>query len=184
MRREICIVLLFVTGCAGRRWAQTPVEPSSLEAHSGARTRLVTTESPGVVQKGILLHGDAKSLTLLAVDGSEQTFAISSLTRLELALERKRHLWTGVLVGAAAGVGLGMAFPIDPQDCGTWSGNFCSQGDAVASGVLVGAIVGGCIGAAIHGDRWTPVALGARKSAAFHGSGHPGPVAFAIAFRF
>ena len=180
----IPLVLVPVVGSAGTLSAQTPAEPTSLAPYTGARARLMTSESPGVVQKGILLRSDDTTLTLLAVDGREMNLPLSTLTRLDLALERKNELWKGALLGAAAGAGVVALFDVDPQDCGDSSPNFCSRGEAVAGGALLGALVGGVVGSQVHSDRWTRISVGTFRPAGTAGRGARAPVSLAIRFRF
>ena len=70
-----------------------------------------------------------------------------------------RGHWRGLLVGLAAGVALGFAFPVDGADCGPETPNFCSRGEALAGSAVVFAGVGAAVGAFIKSERWTPLDL-------------------------
>jgi hypothetical protein len=175
---------VLVVASAGTGWAQAPDEPASLTLYSGARARFVTTEQPHVVQKGTLLHGDATTLTLLGRDGREVHLPLSSLTRLDLALERKNHAWTGVLLGAVAGAGIGSVDTVDPLDCDDSSGNFCSRAEAVGVCAVAFAVVGAVVGSQIHTDRWTRISVGDSRPAPTPARGGPALVSFAIRVRF
>jgi hypothetical protein len=98
--------------------------------------------------------------------GGQHIVPVTSLTRLEVSLSRKRHTLKGAIIGAAIGVGLGFAFKVDPQECNSaGSSTFCSRGEAVAGGTLVGVGIGALVGALVRTDRWTPIDLETLKHA-------------------
>ncbi len=164
--------------------AQEPEAPPLTPLPSGARARLSTTTLPGMLH-GYVVRSDAKSVTFLVENGGEQTVSVSNLTRLDISVARKRQMLKGAIIGTVLGFGLGFAFDVDPQDCGYYSDNFCSRGEALAGATLVGAGMGALIGTFFHSDRWSPVDLGAwrRSSAPSVSTARLGPtVGFTVRF--
>jgi hypothetical protein len=136
--------------------------------------------------QGFVLRNDARSVTFLRESGGEQTLALSSLTHLDISVSKKRQTLKGALIGAAAGVALGLALDVDPNTCNfSDSTAFCSRGEAVGGGVLVGVLVGGVAGFLTQTEQWTPVDLAAwgRQSAPVSRKRALGP-AVRVAVRF
>jgi hypothetical protein len=121
----------------------------------GNRVRLLSADTGPI--KGTLLALDDASLVLASEDGARLTVGRDSITQLELGVGSHRHTLRGLLTGAAVGVAVAIS-PIDADDCGMTSVNYCSRGDAIGSGIVAAAL-GALVGWAIKSDRWAPVTL-------------------------
>ena len=86
---------------------------------------------------------------------------MASITSLEVSLGRKRNTIRGLVIGAASGVLIGVIAPVDPNNCGYYSDNFCSREKALLGGVVGGGGLGAGIGALIKSDRWSRVTVNA-----------------------
>lgn len=143
--------------------AQDLPEPALLQLPAGVEARLFTRALPNQRVEGVLLRADASEVSILPAGdllvGTELTVPANDVIRLELALEKKRHWWQGLLIGAAAGALLGLGDDVDPALCELNENVSCSRGEAIADYALGGAAVGVAIGAFVRTDRWTPVAL-------------------------
>ncbi len=178
-------------------------ESQPLPLPLGARVR-VSTAGSGQPIDGVLVRGDRRSLTL-AFPGpyplappSELTVPIEPTTRLQLFAGQKHHAWLGAAIGAVAIGATGFAEPVDESpDCGAYSQDFCSRGEAVVVSALAGALIGGVVGYFIKTDRWTtpvsvfvpappPAAPASSGAALSPGAGRTGrpPFGLAVSIRF
>ncbi len=161
--RVLTLVLVGSLAVGPVAYAQQPPPASPLSAYKGREARVASTLSGGATARGILLDLDATSVTVLFPEGREQKIPIESITHMELALGKKRHVWQGALVGAIAiGLGGGLTEDINPQTCSA-ENNPCSRGEAVAIDAAAGALIGALVGALIKTTRWSPVAVEALR---------------------
>ena len=146
----------------------------------GSRVRLVSTAVQARPQ-GLVVALDESTLTLATDAGTPLKLPTSSITALETSLGRKRNTLKGLGIGVVSGLLLGLAFSVDPNDCGYYSSHFCSRGEAVAGGALGFAALGAGVGALVKSDRWSPVLLGAPARRARHG---PPAAGLGVTIRF
>jgi len=165
-----CLSLVAGLLAAGAQAAtQEPPEPPPLRLPSGVRARLWARGLGARSLAGTLVAADAGAVTLVPKGAAplaavELSVPAADVTRLELALERKRHGWEGLLIGAVAGVIVGFTDPVDPMLCRLNQNVSCSRAGAVGTYAVGFAAIGGVIGALVQTDRWTPVALDALSS--------------------
>jgi hypothetical protein len=128
----------------------------------GSRVRITSTAVQGR-PKGLVVALDEGVVTLATDGGLPVKVPLASITALETSLGRKRNWLKGAAIGALGGLVVGLAAPVDSNDllCGSssYSANFCSRGEAVATSSLGGAALGAGIGALIKSDRWGSVTL-------------------------
>src|SRR5262245_44544010 len=147
----------------------------------GSKVRLHTTQVGGQL-RGIVAAVDQQQLTLAREDGAPAIVPLNTITSLDLVIRRKRKTLKGLAIGTGIGVLLGLVIPEDSEDplCGIDGNNLCSRGEAIAIGMVSGALWGTGIGALVKGDVWAPVTLKPQPSAAAPGQRKSG---FALAFR-
>jgi hypothetical protein len=145
----------------------------------GGRVRVTSMAIKGRPE-GIVAALDERTLTLVAFEGGlPLKVPLDSITALETSLGRKRNTGKGVAIGIASGLLLGLFLPVDASNCGYYSDNFCSRGEAVTGGLAGGALLGAGIGALVKSDRWGTVRLG--RATQTRGEPRAG---FAVAIRF
>ncbi|SRR6266496_41522 len=183
--RSPWMALMFAVVSTAPLAAQETPEPLPITLPAGARARLSSTALRGYFH-GFVLRNDARSVTFLLESGGEQTLAVSSLTHLDISVSKRRQTLKGALIGAAAGAALGLLFNVDPNTCDlSDSTAFCTRGEAVGGGALVGVLAGGVAGFLTQTEQWTPVDLAAwgRQAAPVSRKRERGP-AFRVAVRF
>jgi hypothetical protein len=116
--------------------------------------------------EGTLLGADSSAVTLVPKSDqplvrSELTLPAADVTRLDVALGKKRHWWQGAVIGVALGLAMAFTDDVDPVLCEVNENVLCSRGEALAVYGLTSAALGAGVGALIKTDRWTPVALDA-----------------------
>jgi hypothetical protein len=179
----LSLVPLLVLSSTADLVAQDIVPPPFV-LPTGARVRLSSTSSPGLV-RGTLAHGDVMAITIASERGDQITVPIASLTKLEVVVDKRRNTLKGLLLGTAVGLVGGFADKPHPEDCGSSTGNFCSRGESLAYIVPSGALLGAVVGAFIKSDRWTPVSLDAlRRPAASTVHGGTASMSFSVTLRF
>ena len=187
-----CLVLMAVVLGSGTpvAVAQAPPAPPPLELPAGIRVRVWTYSLAGQRIEGTLLRADSTAITLVpksshALATGEMRLPAGDVTRLDVALEKKRHWWQGALIGAAVGTAMAFTDDVDPVLCEVNENVLCSRGEAILTYGLGSTAIGAFVGALIKTDRWTPVALDAfgppspppvRESRA--------PLSFQVSFRF
>jgi hypothetical protein len=144
--------------------AQALPEPPPLRLPAGVRVRVWTRALPSRKIEGTLLGADSAAVALvpkgthpLAPGG--MVIPAADVTRLELALEKKRHWWQGALIGAAVGAVFAFTDDVDPVLCEVNENVLCSRGEAIVTYGLGSVAIGGIVGALIKTDRWTPAVL-------------------------
>lgn len=152
----VALALLMVFG-AGEGFAQER-EPRSLELVVGRRVRVRSNEISGSLT-GLATSVHENALTLSTENGPPLKLRLDSLTALDTSIGRQSQWRRGFVVGMVSGVAVGVAMPVDPNDCGVNSPNVCSRGEAMFDGIVAGGVFGAVIGALVKGDRWSPVAL-------------------------
>lgn len=161
------VVLAVAAGAASaQEAADAPTEPPTLRLPVGARARVQTVAAPGAWIRGSLTGAEAESVGLLPegappLPGSELRLPTKTLARFEIHTGRKSRWLPGLLVGAAAGLALGLTWEVDPERCEFDDDYMCSRGEALAASLLVLGGAGAGIGALVKTDVWTPVALDA-----------------------
>ena len=146
--------------------AQAPPAPPPLKLPSGIRVRVWTYSMGGQRIEGTLLSADSNAVALIPkgsqpLMAGEMRLPAADVTRLDVALEKKRHWWQGALIGAAVGAALAFTDDVDPVLCEVNENVLCSRGEAILVYGLTSTAMGAGIGALIKTDRWTPVALDA-----------------------
>lgn len=181
--RAVCVCLALLT-CATVVVAQEQEPlPDSLASvlTVGGRVRVVSTALKAQVH-GAVIAVDDTMVTLAQDDGPPLRIPLQSIAHMDASLGRKRNTLKGLLIGTASFAALGFAFPVDPNDCGPYSDNLCSRGEAVAGSALVGAALGAGIGALIKSERWTPITVALKTPRATRRGARP--VAVAVSIRF
>jgi hypothetical protein len=163
-----CLALMAVVLAPGvpAALAQAPPAPPPLKLPSGIKVRVWTYSLPNQKIEGTLLSADSAAVKLvpkcgLPLLGGEMRLPAADVTRLDVALEKKRHWWQGALIGAAIGAALAFTDDVDPVLCEVNENVLCSRGEAILVYGLTSTAMGAGIGALIKTDRWTPVALDA-----------------------
>lgn len=146
--------------------AQAPPAPPPLKLPAGIKVRVWTYSMGGQRIEGTLLSADSNAVTLVPKSSQplltgEMRLPASDVTRLDVALDKKRHWLEGALIGAALGAALALTDDVDPVLCEVNENVLCSRGEAVLVYGLTSVGLGAGIGAFIRTDRWTPVALDA-----------------------
>jgi hypothetical protein len=144
--------------------AQAPPAPPHLKLPAGIRVRVRTWSLPNQTIEGTLLSADSGAVTLVPKSeqpllGREMKLPSADVTRMDVALGKKRHWWQGALIGAALGLAAGFTDDVDPVLCKTNENVLCSRGAALAVYGLMSTAIGAGIGALIKTGKWTPVAL-------------------------
>ena len=147
----------------------------------GSKVRLHSTQIGGQL-RGIVAAVDEKQLTLAREGGAPAIVPLNTLTSIERVVGRKRKTLKGLAIGTAIGVLVGLVIPEDSEDplCEIDGNSLCSRGEAIAIGMVSGALWGTGIGVLIKGDVWAPVTLTPQQSAAASGQRKGG---FEVAFR-
>jgi hypothetical protein len=153
------VTLLLSSAAAGA--AQEPPDLSLASTLApGTRVRVVSTAAPSV--NGVVLAADETTVTLARENGPALKIPTHSIIGMDMNIGHKRRWREGLGIGVLTGVLIGFTATVDPTYCGSYSGNSCSRGEAVASGMVGGGLLGTGIGALIKTDRWAPiVGLGA-----------------------
>jgi hypothetical protein len=125
---------------------------------------------------------DQDSLTLAPEVGPHLTIPQPALLELDTSRGQKRHWLRGLGAGVLAGVLIGLALPVEPDNCSPESGNLCSRGEAIAGGTIVFGTLGTVVGALIKTERWVPVTLGPRPG--LSSARRPGGFQMAVTLRF
>jgi len=170
--------------------AQAPPAPPPLKLPSGIRVRVWTYSMGGQRIEGTLLSADSNAVALIPkgsqpLMAGEMRLPAADVTRLDVALEKKRHWWQGALIGAAVGAALAFTDDVDPVLCEVNENVLCSRGEAILVYGLTSTAMGAGIGALIKTDRWTPVALdafGPPSPPILHES--RAPISVKVTFRF
>lgn len=160
--RPLVVTLLVLV--AGEGLGQEGTPPPALELPLGASVRLRTLAAPDGWIKGALAGADTGTIALVPeaappLGANQLRLPSGSVTRLEVLTGRKRQWLPGLLIGAAAGVAMGVTEPIDPVRCQVDDTTFCSRGAAVAAMTGTSAFLGALIGSLVKKDVWTPVGL-------------------------
>jgi len=181
--------------CGVQTLAQDMPEPPALELPMGARVRVRTQASSEWI-KGTLASADAGTISLVPEEapplGANQLRLPSEgVTELEVLTGRKSRWIPGLLVGAAAGVAMGLDMDVDPVQCEFDDNYFCNRTSAVLAMTATSAVLGALVGKLIKSDVWTPVALDAlgpsRETGARAGlelQPVPGGLGVAVSVRF
>ena len=164
MRLSLPLVVTLIGLAAGGATAQESPPPPALELPLGAQVRLRTQAAPGGWIKGVLAGADTGTIALVPEEapplGANQLRVPSgSVTRLEVLTGKKKQWLPGLVIGAALGVAIGVAEPVDPVQCKIDPNTFCNRGAAVAAMAGTSAFLGALVGSLVKKDVWTPVAL-------------------------
>lgn len=103
---------VLATGAPGAL-AEGPSEPPPLRLPAGLRVRVWSHSLPGRTIEGTLLGADSGRVTLVPKDDEplvpgEMSLPAIDVTRMDVALGKKRHWWQGAVIGAAPGAGHGL----------------------------------------------------------------------------
>jgi hypothetical protein len=165
MKPRCLAVFLAVLGTgAPVALAKEPPAPPHLKLPAGIRVRVRTYSLADQAIEGTLLSADSGAVALVPKSeqpllGREMNLPAADVTRMDVALGKKRHWWQGALIGAAIGLAVGFTDDVDPALCKTNENVLCSRGAALATYGLSMAGAGAAIGAFVKTDSWTPVAL-------------------------
>ena len=146
--------------------AQGPPTPPPLRLPSGVRVRVWTYSLAGQRIEGTLLGADSSAVTLVPKSdqplvAGELKLPAADVTRLDVALGKKRHWWQGAVIGAVLGLAMAFTDDVDPVLCEVNENVLCSRSEALLVYGLTSTAIGAGVGALIKTDRWTPVALDA-----------------------
>jgi uncharacterized membrane protein len=141
----------------------TPAGPGPVTP--GARVRL--TQSNGGTLVGYVAGTNARGLVIAlpgenpVAQGTRVEVPFASLSRMEVSLGKRNHLWIGALAGAVAFGAIGVTEPVAECDDNPYTTETvaCSRAEAIVIGALAGALIGGTIGFFVKHERWAPVAL-------------------------
>ncbi len=150
------VLAILATGVS----AQNTTGPLSSVLVIGSRVR-ITSSTFDARPTGMVTALDEGELTIAIDERIPLKVPLASITRLETSLGRKRNTLKGLGIGAASGLLLGLVMPVDPDNCGYYSDNFCSRGESLLGGTLGAALIGAGIGALIKSDRWSRLTLNA-----------------------
>jgi hypothetical protein len=151
--------------------SQDVVPPSPLPlVDVGSRVRLRSNALAGQ-PRGLVVALDDNLLTLATDGGVPLKIPVSSVTSMDTSLGRKRRTLEGLALGVVSGALLGLSFKVDPGNCGEYSLNSCSRGEAVAEGAMGFGLIGAGVGALIKSDRWSAVRLRAGPALAARSRG-------------
>jgi len=152
-----CFVLGLSVGFATLAHAQEPSPVSSGPSVAiGGRVRVLSKSEGGWVA-GTLTAMDAQSLTITPEGWLPANIPLESVTAVHVSRGQKRNWLKGLGLGVIAGALIALAFPVDSQDCGPDSPNFCSRGEAIVGGSIVLAGIGSAVGAFVKSERWEAV---------------------------
>lgn len=136
----------------------------------GSRVRLRSNALAGQ-PRGLVVAIDEHVVTLATDGGVPLKIPVGSVTSVDTSLGRKRRTLEGLALGVVGGALLGLGFKVDPDNCGEYSLNSCSRGEAVAEGAMGFGLIGAGLGALIKTDRWSAVTLRASPAVAGRGAG-------------
>ncbi len=162
--RRLALILAVLGTGAPVALAQEAPAPPHLRLPAGIRVRVRTYSLPNQTIEGTLLAADSGAVRLVPKSdqpliGGEMKLPAADVTRMDVALGKKRHWWQGAVIGAAVGLALALTDDVDPVLCKTNENVLCSRGEALAVYGLTSTALGAGIGALIKTDKWTPVAL-------------------------
>jgi hypothetical protein len=161
-----CLALCFAVlgGGSPVALAQAPPAPPTLRLPPGLKVRVWTDSMPNQRIEGTLVSADSGAVTVVPKGGDglvagELKLPAFDVTRLDVALGKKRHWWQGALIGAALGLAMAFSDDVDPVLCEVNENVLCSRGEALLVYGLTSTAIGAGVGALIKTDTWTPVAL-------------------------
>jgi hypothetical protein len=131
----------------------------SAQADSGARVRMVTSQSPQRTTVGILISADADSVRLRSsTDRKIVSVPTGSISRFERSHGRHSNAGRGATIGALVGAGTGMLLGIlaATEDDSWYDVGVAEVMGASAILAFGGACIGAVIGSASHRDDWRP----------------------------
>lgn len=145
----------------------------------GTRVRVLSTTVHARI-RGVVVAVDETVITLAPEGGLPLKLPLRSITEMDVSLGTKRNALWGLAIGVLSGIAFGLVLPVDPENCGPETTNFCARSHAIAGGTLLPGPLGIGIGALIKSDRWAPISVGLRTSGAATGPA----VEVAVAVRF
>ena len=147
----------------------------------GTRVRVTASGAARQQLAGNIVAVDEKALTVVD-DGKPVRVPRELVTKLDVSWGRRRNVWQGLLIGAAAGGVIGAILPLCSPDL---SGQeVCStRGELLTGGVITFGGLGTIAGVFVKSDKWveTPVD-GVRISLQPGPSGRGVGVALRLAF--
>jgi hypothetical protein len=146
--------------------AQPVPELPALVLPTGVAVRLRAVGSSSEWIVGHLVRADSSTIALVPEGtpphGANQLWLPrETVAQLEIVTGKKRQWLPGLLIGAAAGVAMGLSMDVDPGRCEFDDNYYCSRGGALAEMTAISAAMGTGIGALFEKDVWTPVWLDA-----------------------
>ena len=161
MKRTGLLVATILSSFAAGVSAQTTSGPLSSVLTVGSRVR-VTALGFASRPAGMVTALDETSLALAIDDRIPIKVPLASITALETSMGRRRNTIKGLVIGAGAGLLLGLVMPVDPVTCNDYySTDFCSREEALFGGTIAFGAIGAGIGALIKTDRWSRVTVNA-----------------------
>ena len=143
----------------------------------GTRVRVSAPGASRPQLTGNIAAVDEKTLTVIN-DGQPVRVPRELITRLDVGWGRKRHVWQGLLIGAAAGGLIGAVLPL----CDSYSGSCSTRGEQVTGGVVGFGILGAIVGNKVKSDTWVEAPLGQVRVSLRPGPSGRGVVALSLAF--
>jgi hypothetical protein len=112
----------------------------------------------GATQTGVLISLDADSVRIVDRTGVRHAFARGGLRRLEMSLGEGRRVGRAVGRGALIGAGAGLLLGVGASTEESGWGSPCDGAGCVPLGIGVGALwgagIGGLIGVAVKSEQW------------------------------
>jgi hypothetical protein len=173
MTRFLAMWMLLVLAVPATSWAQ---DPGAVGVPGvGSRIRVVTGDGR---LTGVLAAVDANGVTV-AVEGGPIVVPRASIRSMQMSSGRRGRAGEGALLGAVAGLLIGLASPTDePGNCLGSTG--CDRGPVVVGAMLGTTLMGAGIGAFIRTDRW----VDARFDVGITAPAGPGAVGIVGRLRF
>ena len=157
--RYWALVLLVASALTGSFGAAAGQVPSGVR--TGSRIRLLFPQERNWIIGNVMDATPARLRVLAQSDTLDVTWDM--ISRLEISEDRRSHLGTGVIVGAAAGGVVALLLDVMYVFGSAITFRESIDGGKViamsAGSVAGGVVVGGVIGALIRTDRWTAATL-------------------------
>jgi hypothetical protein len=169
LRRRVDALLLVGSLALLSAACATHARPAAVAPEPGAVVRVVRRcefrrqFSTCPSYKGQLVVLGADSITLTTGPAAVPlSLSLTEVATLEVRVGQRSALEAGLGIGIAVGVIVGTV--VTPNPCTEYQGSWPCYPPGLFYGALIGAALGGAIGATTHRDRWTPVPVARSKT--------------------